>query len=153
MSDGRNLGRNRLLALSVALFAACLLLPPYYSPSDSGDKSDGLGFHLLVMGWLGLWKGIPAWLANPALLAAWVVAYLRLYRLSFALSLVSVALMLSFLSVREIPDYETSTKITGYGLGYWLWIGSALAQLLGSALMSRSVARVAQLGVAADRER
>jgi hypothetical protein len=36
--------------------------------------------------------------------------------------------MLSFLRIETIPVNEAPTyaKITGYGLGYWLWLASAV---------------------------
>lgn len=133
------LARNPYLALSLGLFVGCLCFGAFDADHSSGDRSVGLGIHLLLMGWLGVFDGIPAWLANPILAVAWFVALRRMHRLSFQFSLVALVLMLSFLAVSEVEISASGrpSSVTGYGLGYWLWVASAFVQAIGASVMSR----------------
>ena len=120
------LGAKPLLLLSVGLFVACLFTHAYYAPSHSEHP---LGLELLVTGWSGLiFFGISAWLANPLLLFGWFACHLGRYDVSAVLSLVALGFMLSFLRIETIPLDEAINyaKITSYGLGYWLWLASAV---------------------------
>jgi len=57
------------------------------------------------------------------------------------LSLIAAALISSFLFAKTVVSSESPTysKVIGYGLGYWLWLGSALVLLIGAtrAFLSR----------------
>lgn len=117
------------LALSVALFAACLTFNGYYT--TRGSANGGL---LLVVGWLGLASWEAAWLANPVLVFA-VVAYVRRrYRQAIIRSAVAICLMLSFLLTGKVIVSEAPTyaEVTGYGLGYGLWVSSGTMLLVGA---------------------
>lgn len=90
---------------------------------------------LLLIGWLGVFEGIVAWLANPALLLAWIFTLSRKRRVEAVIcSLAALGLALSFLSVKEMDRDEAGhhAKIISYGLGYWLWIGSIATAYAGS---------------------
>lgn len=126
-----------LLALSCALFAACLCGEGYYLEGDKRDAySSALG--LLAVGWMGVFFHIYTWLANPLLISAWVFTGLKQYEIALACSCLAVVLMLSFLRhkkiiVSAVPDYAT---IIGYGYGYWLWVGAAAVLAAGCACLT-----------------
>jgi hypothetical protein len=131
--------RHWLVALSIALFASCLLFQTVYYAAFPMDKSIGNGWGALVAGWLGLLEGIPAWLANPLLIAAWI-AYARSgYQLSLLLSMAATGLMLSFALVTEmeIGTSGSAETITNYGLGYYLWVSSAIAQVFAASSLQK----------------
>lgn len=93
----------------------------------------------LLVGWMGvLMLHLPAmvWLANPTLLAAWIFIK-KNQRISFILSVISLLIMLSFLLFDEIIVNESgaSSKITAYGLGYWLWVLSAFIMVVGNTVL------------------
>lgn len=118
---------------SVVLFLVSLTLNGYYT---DGDKPDAWApcFGLLLVGWIGVFERIPAWLANPALAIAWVLMGLRRSGLAaFALTVASLGLALSFLYHQRIMTDEAGNyaRITGYGAGYWLWIASMVVALIG----------------------
>jgi hypothetical protein len=144
-----SLTQNPYLWLSLGLFILCLCFSAYDVGFPSGERSDGRGFHLLLVGWMGVLAGIPAWLANPVLVLAWYVALRRMHQLSFILSLVALVLMLSFLAVSEVEGSASGqpSPVTGYGVGYWLWVASALAQGIGASVLSRNQPRGPRVGV------
>ncbi|SFG01640.1 protein kinase family protein [Pontibacter chinhatensis] len=80
-----------------------------------------------------------SWLANPALLIAWLT-YKESRTTSHVFSILSLALMLSFLMFDEVIDNEAGhyNKIVGYQAGYWLWLSSS-AVLAAGALLRRRI--------------
>jgi hypothetical protein len=129
-----------LLILSILLFVASLFLDAFYT-SQENPRSWSLGFGLLVCGWLGLFDGIVAWLANPLLLAAWILLLLRwprgIWPLVFAVA--ALALALSFLRVDDLMVDEAGGRamVTGYGPGYWVWMSSMLVACVAALLKPR----------------
>jgi hypothetical protein len=133
-----------VLWVSIALFVLCLVNDGYYI--DGPDpRAWAPASGLLLFGWIGLFSGTIAWLANPALATAWVLFHFRRYRGSAIWALVATALIISFLFAKTVVSSESPTysKVTGYGLGYWLWLGSALVLLVGAtrAFLSRHSTR------------
>jgi hypothetical protein len=90
----------------------------------------------LLFGWIGVLSGTVAWLANPALLFAWLMFLMGRYQGAAISALIATALMLSFLLTKTVISSEAPTfsKVIGYGPGYWLWLASALALVIGSIL-------------------
>ena len=98
-----------------------------------------IGIVDLLVGWMGVFMLHPpamVWLANPTLVAAWVFIK-KNQRTSFILSVISLVIMLSFLLFDEIIVNESgaSSKITAYGLGYWLWVLSAFIMVVGNTVL------------------
>jgi hypothetical protein len=131
--------RHLFFWISLALFALCLVNDGYYIAGPN-PRAWAPAWGLLLVGWLGLFSGTIAWLANPALLTAWVMFYRRKYRRSAAFALIAAALMASFLFAKTVISSESTSnsKVTGYGLGYWLWLSSAFVLLIGAILSSLS---------------
>jgi len=135
-----------VLGSSVALFVACLTQDGYYI-DDPDPRKWSPGWGLLLFGWMGLLSGTVAWLANPLLFASWVFLAMSKFRAAFYLALGAFLIAMSFLLNSEVisstkPDYS---KIVGYGIGYWLWIASALILAVGAGVLtirSRSDARI-----------
>jgi hypothetical protein len=132
------------------LFVASLPQVGYFvegKPYDSG----GL---LVLGGWAGLLYGIYAWLANPLLLAAWIGMAFHPRLFAFVFASLSLAFALSFLTVTVQPAFSgVSREITGCGLGYWLWVASIGALLVGSgiaAMLEKLADRAANLETAED---
>jgi hypothetical protein len=124
--------RRVFLALSVALFVACLFFECFYV--DQNQRSGGgTGGELLLVGWIGFIDGFSAWLANPVLLIAWIMALLRPRLVSPVFAIGALVLALGFMRHEDILINEGGgrARIVGYGLGYWLWIASMGAALAG----------------------
>jgi hypothetical protein len=130
-----NFQRYALLSLSVALFAVCLANDGYYIAGPN-PRAWAPARGLLLVGWIGIFYGTVAWVANPALFVAWLMFYLRRYKRATIFALLAMAFMLSFLLTKTVVSSEAPTysKVIGYGPGYWLWVSSALALLVGSIL-------------------
>ena len=126
-----------VLGLSVALFVACLTQDGYYI-DDADPRKWSPGWGLLLFGWMGLLSGTLAWLANPLLFVSWVFLAMSKFRLAFYVALGAFLFAMSFLLNSEVisstrPDYS---KIVGYGIGYWLWIASALIVTVGAGVLT-----------------
>ena len=97
------------------------------------------GFMYLLVGWLGVFMlHSPAmvWLANPILLFSWI-RIKKKEKQSLIFSSISLITMLSFLLFDEIILNESGalSRITSYGLGYWLWVSSAFIMVLGNGFL------------------
>lgn len=127
--------RSALLSLSIALFAICLANDGYYI-SGQNPRAWAPAWGLLLVGWVALFDGTITWIANPTLFIAWILFYRRRYRRAAAFAAIATGLMLSFLLTKTIISSEATThaRVIGYGPGYWLWVASALALLVGSLL-------------------
>jgi hypothetical protein len=80
-----------------------------------------------------------AWLANPIIAITWL-RYLRDVRPASLISAVfALVLTLSFLLVPDAPRHAFVTDVSqadmvpiiSYGIGYWLWVGSAAIVVAG----------------------
>lgn len=115
-----------IVGISIALFAVSLAGDGFYLAQDN-PRDLARGYLIFLMGWTGMFVGVFYWFANPPLLASWLMfSYERTRAFAVVPALVALGVALSFLWCREFPigtsgDY---TRITGYGLGYWLWIAS-----------------------------
>jgi hypothetical protein len=122
-----------LLGLSFVLFVLSLFNECYFF-EHPGGKNSASGLLLLFIGWLGVFRGIFAWLANPLILVGWFLLVGRLPRAAAVCAFAATACAGSFLLYKTILTDEAGnhSKITGYGLGYWLWLASAVALLAAS---------------------
>ncbi len=117
------------LGLSIGLLIVALTQKCYCTTSLCGDS-----IAVFIFGIFGMFFGGAAlcWLANPLLIFSWI--FIKKNKVSSLLSLFSTLIALSFLLFDEIIDDEAGhyRKIVGYELGYWLWVCSNLAMLLGN---------------------
>jgi peptidoglycan biosynthesis protein MviN/MurJ (putative lipid II flippase) len=125
---------------SIVIFLIALALPCFNTANEAGEVWEGLS--LLISGCFGFYVCLTGltWLANPALFCAWF--YLR-KKPETALTASSIAslLALSFILCTNMINDEsgdTYSPITGYRIGYWLWLASALIMLAGSLYLSKN---------------
>ena len=123
------------MILSMCIFAVALTQNGYYvghAPRDAWAP----GWGEFAVGWMGLFTGTIAWLGNPLLIAGWITFFRKRAKASAYLSALALLVMLSFLHDKTIIINETgsSAKITGYGLGYVLWVASSVAALIGATI-------------------
>jgi hypothetical protein len=118
---------------SLLLFVASLFQDGFYIDREDSDAwANCLG--LLLIGWIVIFQGVFAWLANPTLLMTWSLMCSRTLRpLAAIWAIVPLGFSLSFLLHSEILTSEAGhySKITGYGTGYWLWVGSIATAFVG----------------------
>jgi|GEM_PF-605079 len=124
-----------LFGLSAALFVACLTQDGYYIAGyDTRAWSPAIG--LLLVGWMGLGMHVYEWLANPLLVLAWFFAWKARPGRALICSALALLFMAGFLYEKRIVSNENggTSVITGYGLGYWLWMASAAVMLVGAGM-------------------
>ncbi len=131
------MSRQIPVVLSLASVALFLLAPTQdgYYIEGSNPRAWVPAWGLLLIGWLGLFYGVFAWVANPLMAAGWLLCWLKKYRAGGALAAMAMLFMLSFLLHSTVISSEAPTysRISGYGPGYWLWIASAATLLLANA--------------------
>ena len=125
--------RTLVLIGSVLLFLASLTQPAYYLAGDN-PESWSASWGLLLIGWMGVFYGVFAWVANPLLLLSWFLCLRGELRAAWIASTAAALLALSFLLhstivADEVPTYKA---VTGYGAGYWLWLASMLIMAAGA---------------------
>jgi hypothetical protein len=125
--------------ISLCIFLLALTQNGYYLdhvPRDAWAP----GWGEFAFGWLSLFSGTIAWLGNPLLIASWITLYRNRVKASAILALLALAVMLSFLLNKKIIFNEagSESRISGYGLGYWLWVTSALVVVLGTCFIPKA---------------
>jgi hypothetical protein len=128
---------KRIVVVSFIIYLLSLTQKCYVQYPSNNDTS--VGWALLVLGWIGLDYHCYVWLANPFLFVSWWFMFRGYFKSSIAMSLISICLMLSFLSyrlilVRVMPDIVYG-RIVGYEAGYWLWVASAFVLIVGDLIL------------------
>jgi len=130
--------------LSMAIFAVCLTQDGYYIAGDDARAwSPAIG--LFFLGWMGMADHGIAWIANPLMVLAWYFASNSKAGRAFVCSALALPIMTSFLLVKNILSDEGGgmSQVTGYGLGFWLWMVSAAVMAMGAGMAYRQSRRVA----------
>lgn len=134
-----------LLALSVVAYIACL---PWDAFCVRGLCDEWPAWTILLSGWLML--GSPfanfTWLANPVLFASWWFISARETVVSLILSIIALATAASFLLAGDVITNEAGIvrPITGYRIGYWLWLASMALACLAAFLTMRTASGAPQ---------
>jgi len=125
-----------VVSVSVGLFAFSLSQPCFYVGNTSWW---GVGYWILIFGWVGFMDGKLAWLANPALFLAWIFIFSRTNRnASVIFGMSAMALSITFLMHDDVIINANGDrrKIVGYGTGYWTWLASIALVVLGNVLLN-----------------
>lgn len=133
--------KRLMIAPSIGLFAGCL---PLDSFCFEGVCHGWPGWGVLGFGLFGILSapaGI-AWFANPLLVITWLFLFFELTTPALLSAAAALALSASFLWFDHVGVSEGGnvSRITGYGLGYWLWLASA-GCAFGAALIVRLLPR------------
>jgi len=122
-----------VLIISIGLLISSLTQKCYCTTTLCNDSS--FVFLLGPLGFFYSWAG-ATWLANPLLITSWIVIN-RNPKMSLITSLLATILSLCFLLFHKILDNENGDvrEITGYQLGYWLWVASSVSMLIGNSLL------------------
>jgi hypothetical protein len=127
-ASARWLVRHCLLIISVLLYVVCL---PFDAFCVSHQCSNWPAWGILIFGPLGLPSGAVAnwtWLANPALFSAWIFQFVGERLVAAILGFIACAIAVSFLFLRDVVTNEGGVPfpITGYRVGYWIWLSSMI---------------------------
>lgn len=111
------------LSLSLLLYLSSLFFDG--ALMDVGRQMPAL--QMLLYGPWGVAFGVYAWFANP-LLALAVLAHRRFRRLALLIGAAALYLAIGSLTIERLPDNRSYAfhDITGFGLGFYLWLGSML---------------------------
>lgn len=122
--------------ISHLLFTNSLLLPGLTTEPAESDFAIGIG--LLLLGSIGVFEGVFAWLANPCVWCAWILMANRKSQNQMAaivLSAFACMFSLSLLLYDEIPLASSSgakCRIVGYGPSDWTWNACHISALVAS---------------------
>lgn len=118
--------KGPVLASGLLFLASCILPCLHWQNGDSMD-----GWEVLLFGWMGVFYGQFAWLANPLYAVALLGSIFGRGRWVTVLSLgcVFVGLLTVTLFFSELPGDESHVKtlrLQSLGPAAWLWMGSFL---------------------------
>lgn len=117
------------------LYGVCLAAPAVrILPSSHHDNVSG--YVALMVGYSVIVAGIPAWLANPLLLGAWLSNAFSSYSAGLTLALTSLVMALSFLILDTHGGMGISFERM---LGYYLWVASILFAACAAAFAKASI--------------
>lgn len=122
--------------LSIALYVYAMT---QNSVELNGVKEHGWSesYAILMFGWFATFTFHFSWWANPVLFFAWFFAFKGKIKSALQYGCTAVALMSLFLLYEEMPAMVNgwgNATITGYGIGYWLWLLSGISLALPLAL-------------------
>jgi hypothetical protein len=126
--------KNITLYISIGLFLLSLICPCFDTGKDVGSWGQGAILLIMGIGWFIFPIPYGIWLANPALLFAWILVR-RKPVTSFISSLVATVLALCFLLCKELLTDEGGSNyapIVEHKIGYWLWLASMVTMLFGN---------------------
>lgn len=125
--------KHLLLWISIGLFVLSCCSKVFIF--EEGNSSFLFGLICLLFGFEHL-----SWYANPALFTAWVLCFLKKYRLAIVFAAMAFLLGFAALNVEEVPrdSSGTKTRVLGFHIGYYLWMSAHLAALLFSVWRSFS---------------
>lgn len=122
------------IAISLIFFIISLTQNTYFVGENRTDSVGSNGLIALLFGWMFMFdlKVIP-WLANPLLLISFISVLKNRIKRAKIFGLIALLCGLSFLLIDNIIANEGGTKkaITGYDIGYFLWITSLSINFLG----------------------
>lgn len=118
---------RKITYLSVGLFVLSL---PFNCYCTTGNCASS--FMAFILGGVGMLSGgaAIAWLANPLLIASWMITR-KVNNASLFISVGALLMALSFLLFDEILNDEGGGKrsIVSYQPGYWLWLLSTMVMV------------------------
>ncbi|PJJ84809.1 hypothetical protein [Mucilaginibacter auburnensis] len=125
-----------VFTLSILLYVISLTQEGFCTVTRCGGNWNG--FAMVALGAIGgiLSAAGLVWYANPLLWAAWWFLK-KQPKKAIYFSGAATAISLSFLLFTEIADQQPGREsyITAYKAGYWLWVATMIATLLGSIVL------------------
>lgn len=107
------------LIVCVVVFCFSLSLESLFDVTGGNSMR---GFDFLVMGWIGIFYGMPAWYANPLLLWSLLLSWKYPFE-SMACALVGLLIGATALPVHEMVLDESGSLVpVRLELGYYLWL-------------------------------
>ena len=118
------------LTYLIFFIAASSFIGSLFSPAFLAETQDIDGYWVLFLGWMGFLFFQFAWYAAPLMLLA-VYTSAHSPRFAFLLAVLAIIIASEAFLFDEIPLRGAQQKISGYGLGFYLWYGSFYIATLG----------------------
>ena len=133
---------DRLYAYTLYLVPALYFLSLCLSCIYTADEETWRGWQILLWGWLGAFgvgtdPTLFAWFANPLLVVTFVLFYNQRFRLAVIAGIPCLLLALSSFQLRRIGGPDIDYSVTGYGPGFYCWLGSCAIPVVDSILFYR----------------
>jgi hypothetical protein len=128
--------RMMAAGLVAALFVAACCCPAVRVSASLGRlgawPEEQVGLTVLIFGWLTPY--LPAWVANPALLAGWLALLREECRWAVGLGMAAFALGLTAWPglLESTERSSTSPVLIGLDTGYYLWMSSMVVLVFGA---------------------
>jgi hypothetical protein len=132
----RSVSMGSVVAIcSMLIFGSSLFRDAYYAAYAAGRDQPMHALQALLTGWMTVFGGYIAWLANPLLVMSWIQLFKSKYTAAALYSIAAFAAAASFLLQSRIWLDEAGNigLITARASGYWLWLSSIGIALIGSA--------------------
>ena len=133
--------KNVVTLISILLLIISLAQPAFYTTSDTSDSLNLHSVFIFFLGWLGFLGGAfesVFWFANPLYIYA-LILFVRNKKEAMIISGAATILALLFLFLHSFIKNESGsrTPITGYGLGYILWVASLSLLTIGTLVQNQ----------------
>ncbi len=98
------------------------------APVDASDY----GYHILLLGFLGIFIGMFAWYANPLMFLALMLSKFKKRLAAMIFSISSIVLGLQSYALKAIPFNESTMDsrnlnfVDHLGCGFYLWMSSLI---------------------------
>jgi hypothetical protein len=130
-------GRWAVCGISLSLFLAACAAPAIYMQRDNGDVYATFGYKILPVGWLGILVGQFAWFANFALLGSWICTLCQWRIPATLFAAIALLIAVDTLDLYVHPPFAgvrgvNHEHLNHLGWGFYFWISSMLALLIGS---------------------
>jgi hypothetical protein len=128
--------RMGVAALLMLCWATSLVLPTV-AISLRGEFNPGA--YVLMIGWMGPLVGLFGWFANfllPGVLVLTLFATPAPRPMLAVFAAVLLALCLNSLSWDHIPSGDSTSKISAFGPGYYLWLSTMAAAAVWLAILA-----------------
>lgn len=124
--------RNNRLFVAISKLLFMMSLPVYVFDSQPFREWPTTGYVALAFGLFAV-PGSLAWLANPMLLLTWRFMRRRGSWAALFCAIGATLLALSFLVWQKVPHPSGAhAEVTGYRIGFWLWVTAMITALIGS---------------------
>jgi len=124
-----------VLVPSVFLLAIASACPAIYFLRVGGGPENWYGIEALLLGWQGFFVEQFGWFANPILFLAYILVLFRQFMIAcvFAIAALLIALRSSAIIGQQVPADEGNVNhllVTGFGIGYKIWLASIIAAVV-----------------------
>lgn len=130
---------DRLYKYTLYLVPALYFMSLCFNCIYTTESEAWRGWQILVWGWMGAFgvgtdPRVFAWFANPLLAVTFVLFYKQKFRAAVIAGIPCLLLALSSFQLRRIGGIDIDYPVTGYGIGFYCWLGSCAIPVIEAVL-------------------